>query len=593
MMIHGALVPIAYWFAFQLRFDFNVPDEFDQVLWQTLPILLVVRLASLAAFHVFSSVWHYISVSDLIAIGKATVAGTVVFGATLFVTGQGIPRSVYLIEALLSASAIAGARLATRALREARARSGSDRRRRALVVGAGAASEMLIRDLHRSGDLSYEVVGLLDDDPRKQRVRIHGVPVVGVIDDLQHVVGAMRVEEVLIAIPSADEGTRRRIAARADLAGVTIKTMPSTADLLTGRARLGQLVSAAPQNLLGRDEIQLDTALVRASLRGKRILVTGAGGSIGSELCRQIAPFGPATLVMLDRAESALFLAAGDITRMAGQLDVRSVVSDITDRRRMAEVFDRFRPEVVFHAAAYKHVSLMEEQPLEAITNNVFGTETIASMALERGVERFVMISTDKAVRPVGVMGMTKRVAEDLLLTFCNGAAPFVAVRFGNVLGSDGSVLPIFERQLAAGGPITVTDPSATRYFMLASEAAQLVLQAGTMGSGGEVFFLDMGEPVQIGQLAENFIRLSGLTPHQDIKIEVIGLRNGERLNEELVRETEEMRPSPHGKILIVQDHRRFEAARFRSDLETLRDVTAARDNDAAVAQLRRMAASY
>jgi FlaA1/EpsC-like NDP-sugar epimerase len=345
-----------------------------------------------------------------------------------------------------------------------------------------------------------------------------------------------------------------------------------------------------PEGLLGREAVRLDFDRLREELRGRRILVTG--GSIGSELCRQLAAFEPGLLVLFERAESSLYFIHLELHSRHRKLQVVPVVGDILDRQKVEEVITAYAPEVIYHAAAYKHVPLMEAHPLEAIENNVFGTETVALAARRGGVKKFVLISTDKAVRPVGVMGMTKRVAECLLLSLDGGPTTFVAVRFGNVLGSDGSVPPLFRWQIAQGGPLTVTDPEATRYFMLLSEAAQLVLQAGAMGKGGEVFFLDKGEPIRILDLAENLVRLSGLEPGQDIPIQVVGLRPGERLREALVQEQEELLPTAHDKVFMVQNHR-FDAEGFRQDLERLRRLVAARDREGAVEQLKAIAGRY
>jgi FlaA1/EpsC-like NDP-sugar epimerase len=377
---------------------------------------------------------------------------------------------------------------------------------------------------------------------------------------------------------------------------VPFKTVPALSELLQGKARIGQLQEVRPEDLLGRDSVRLDLDRLREQLQGRRILVTGAGGSIGSELCRQLAALEPELLVLFERAENSLYFVHMELQSRHRKLHVVPVVGDILDRRKVEEVITAYAPEVIYHAAAYKHVPLTEAHPLEAIQNNVFGTETVALAARRGKVKKFVLISTDKAVRPVGVMGMTKRVAECLLLSLNGGPATFVAVRFGNVLGSDGSVLPIFRWQIAQGGPLTVTDPEATRYFMLMSEAAQLVLQAGAMGKGGEIFFLDTGEPVRIMDLAESLIRLYGLEPGRDIEIQIVGLRPGERLREELVQKQEELLPTEHEKVFKVQNSRfEFEGLRahFEQDLERLRSLVEARDREGAVAMLKEMAIRY
>jgi len=355
---------------------------------------------------------------------------------------------------------------------------------------------------------------------------------------------------------------------------------------------VSQLQEVRPEDLLGRKEIQLDVEEIRRQIQDRTVLITGAAGSIGSQIACQIAPFEPATLVLLDRAESALYFAELELRRRHRKLTIVSVVGDILDRRKIEEVLDKYSPDVVYHAAAYKHVPLMEQYPLDAIENNVFGTEIVARGSRERKVKTFVLISTDKAVNPVAIMGMTKRLAECLVLSLGGASTAFVAVRFGNVLGTDGSVLPIFHWQMSRGGPITITDPGASRYFMLPSEAAQLVIEAGHMGKGGEVFFLDMGEPILISDLAENLIRLAGLEPGRDMPIEVMGLRPGERLREELILANEELLPTAHEKVLMVRNHT-FDPADFNQDLEQLRASVAERDRERSAACLREMASRY
>jgi FlaA1/EpsC-like NDP-sugar epimerase len=368
--------------------------------------------------------------------------------------------------------------------------------------------------------------------------------------------------------------------------------VPPLNELLRGKAQIGQLQQVRPEDLLGRQEIHLDFDQIRQQINGRRILVTGAAGSIGFQLSRQLATFEPDTLVLFDRAESGLYFAELELRRRHKHLRVVPVVGDILDRRKVEEVLDAYPPEVVYHTAAYKHVPLMEEHPLEAIENNVFGTEIMARASQERKVKKFVLISTDKAVNPVAIMGMTKRLAECLLFSLNGGSTAFVAVRFGNVLGTDGSVLPVFHWQISRGGPVTITDPDASRYFMLPSEAAQLVLQAGVMGNGGEVFFLDMGERIRIADLADNLIRLSGMEPGRDMPVEVMGLRPGERLREELVLASEEFIPTAHEKVFVVRNHN-FEPADFSRNFEVLRSCVQSRDRERAVMQLREMALRY
>lgn len=591
--IHVALVVFAYLLAFLLRFDLALSPERWTLFLQTLPLLVLLRMGAFARFHLYQGMWRYVSMADILAILKAVTLSSLVFlaGVLVFV-GHGFPRSVFLLDWVLCLALVGGVRLALRAIRESNSRYHLSSSGRALIVGAGDAGEMLVREIERSLTLNYEVVGLVDDDPQKQGARIHGIPVVGTIEQLPDLCRSLEVQEILIAIPSATREQKRRILERCQASGVPFKAVPGLSDLLQGKARIGQLQEVRPEDLLGREAIRLDLDRLRRELRGRRILVTGAGGSIGSELCRQLAAFEPDRLILFDRAESNLYFLELELRDAHPALPVIPVVGDLLDRQRVQEVIQAHAPDLVYHAAAYKHVPLMEAHPLEAIRNNVFGTEIVAEAARQGGVKKFVFISTDKAVRPVGIMGMTKRVAEGLLLSLNGATTTFIAVRFGNVLGSDGSVLPLFRWQIAKGGPVTVTDPEATRYFMLLSEAAQLVLQAGMLGQGGEVFFLNMGEPIRIMDLAENLIRLSRLEPGRDVPVEVIGLRPGERLREELVMEQEKLLPTEDEKVLMVRNHG-LDGAQFAQDLEVLRRLVAARDREGAVTQLKAMAGRY
>src|SRR5574341_874927 len=591
--VHVILTAAAYLLAFLLRFEFRLGPEHRELFLQTLPLVLVIRMAVFAWFHLYGGLWRYVSMQDILTILKAGTLSSALFATTvLAVFGHGFPRSIILLDWILCLALVGGVRLALRAFRESSRRYRQAVRIRALIVGAGDAGEMLVRETERNLAMNYEIVGFVDDDRKKQRRRIHGIEVVGTVDQLRHLCKAREIQELLIATPSASRDQRQRILQCCRESGVPFKSVPPLNELLQGRARIGQLEEVRPEDLLGREPVRLDRDRLREALKGKRILVTGAAGSIGSELCRQLVVFEPEALFLLDRAESGLYFIDLELKRACSSVNVVPIVGDILDRRRMEKIVRDHAPDVVYHAAAYKHVPLMEEHPLEGIANNVFGTEAVAVAAREGGVRKFVLVSTDKAVRPVGIMGMTKRIAECLLLSLNVGPTAFLAVRFGNVLGSDGSVLPLFQWQIARRGPVTVTDPEASRYFMLLSEAAQLVLQAGAMGKGGEVFFLDMGEPVKILGLAESLVRLSGLEPGKDIPIEVIGLRPGERLNEALVMEAEEVGPTEHEKISMVRNHR-FDEEAFRRDLEALRRLVAAAERDGAVAQLRAMASRY
>jgi len=593
ILAHAVLVALAYWLAFALRFEFRLlPDELSK--WsRTLPFVLVVRLLVFQWFHLYVGLWRYVSMRDIVVILKAGTLSSVILSAgILSAYGRAFPLSVLMIDWLLCLALVGGVRLTLRVVRESQRRGRSGEGRRALIVGAGDAGEMLLRELGRSSVLEYDILGFVDDEPAKQHMRIHDIEVIGTVDQLDTLTRSLQVQEILIAIPSAIGEERRRILDRCRASRVPFRTVPPLDELLSGRAQISQLQEVRPEDLLGRKEIRLDFEEIRHQINGRRVLITGAAGSIGSQLSRQLATFEPETLVLFDRAESGLYFAELELRRLHKDLRIVPVVGDILDRRKVEEILDAHTPEVVFHTAAYKHVPLMEEHPLEAIENNVFGTEIVARASQERKVKRFVLISTDKAVNPVAIMGMTKRLAECLLLSLHGLSTAFVTVRFGNVLGTDGSVLPIFHWQMSRGGPVTVTDPSASRYFMLPSEAAQLVLQAAAMGRGGEVFLLDMGEPIRIVDLAENLIRLSGLEPGRDIPIEVMGLRPGERLREELVLANEQLLPTAHEKVFMVRNHS-FDSGDFRRDFELLRSWVQSRDRVRAVPHLRDMASRY
>jgi FlaA1/EpsC-like NDP-sugar epimerase len=600
---HAALISAAYALAYLLRFDLRVPDEEVRRFFQTLPLLLLIRLTVYARFRLYEGMWRFVSVHDVVAILIATTVSSLIFmaaGVVLAFLGQGFPRSIFILDWILCVALVGGARIMLRSIREfvlvdtkdeAGDGDGSEAKK-AVIVGAGEAAERLIRYIKASPLLDYRIVGLVDDDARTQQRRIHDIKVIGTVEQLPFLCSSLDVQEVLIAIPSAAPEERRRIVERCREAGVPIKTVPSTQELISGDARIGQLEEIDPEFLLGRDPVSVNLEQLSSEIGGRSILVTGAGGSIGSELCRQLASFKPDKLVLYERAESNLYFVNLDLRQQHPDVQVVPVVGDILDEQKFASVLKEHQPTIVYHAAAYKHVPLMEDHPIEAIENNVLGTSTVAATSAKHGVEKFVLISTDKAVNPVGIMGMTKRVAESVLLGLSGGPTTFVSVRFGNVLGSDGSVLPLFRWQMAMGGPITITHSEATRYFMLLSEAAQLVLQAGAIGSDGDMFFLDMGDPVRIVDLAENLIRLSGLAPGRDVPLEIVGLRPGERLVEELLVETEKLQKSEHEKIFLA-NKMGFDRDCFREDFEALRWKVWQRDEAGAIQRLRVMAARY
>ena len=563
VVAHVLLVPLAYYAAYAIRFDFRVPPAELRAFWATLPYLLAIRLAVFARYGLFRGYWRHVGLRDLVDLGVATTLSTALFVGFLFVFGWpgALPRSVFVLDWLSVVFLSGGLRFVARAFREGQLpMQGIRGTRRTLLIGAGEAAEMLLRQVQHDGGGrdALGVVGLVDDNPETHGRALHGVPVLGGIVDLEELVHRHRIQLIVIAIRSATAEQMRRIVQRCTTTGTEFKIIPSLQDLLDGRAAIGQLREVEIEDLLGREPVHLDLAQVRADLEGRSVLITGAGGSIGSELARQIVRFRPARLVLLERAESPLYFVNLEVsaTGAAGGTDVVPVIANITNPERLNEIFETYQPDYVFHAAAYKHVPLMEDSVFEAAWNNVIGTLRVAQQAVRHGATKFVMISTDKAVNPTSMMGATKRIAERIVLELpaLRGGTDFRVVRFGNVLGSDGSVVPLFKRQLAAGGPLTVTHPQVQRYFMTIPEAVELVLTAAALpAAAGRISILEMGNPVRILDLAEQLIRLCGLEPYKDIQIVFTGLRPGEKLNEELTGDGELSIPTSSEKIRLVE----------------------------------------
>jgi FlaA1/EpsC-like NDP-sugar epimerase len=539
--------------AFLLRFDLRMPPAYLWHLAYALPIWIVVKSVVFRVAKLDRGWWRYVSVANLLRIVVGNFASSVLSCiAILFIAPAGFPRSIYLLDLMICFLATAGIRVLVRMTAEAMSQGrNSATEKQTLVYGAGDAGVILLREIQKNPKLPYRVRGFLDDRPDKKGVRILGAPVLGGGDQVDPLVTKHNIDIVLIAIPSATGTEMTRILERCHAAGVECKTVPGLGEVMEEGGLAGQIREVAVEDLLGRNPVRLEENQIRATLEGKVVLVTGAAGSIGSELCRQIARFHPAGIVGFEIAESPLFEIDREMRQAFPQTPFYPEIGSIQNRTRLDEVLRQYSPSVVYHAAAYKHVPLMEAHVFEAIENNVFGTYNVAIAAAEHGVEDFVMISSDKAVRPTNVMGATKRVAELLLLGLQNGRTKYVAVRFGNVLGSNGSVIPIFKKQIAAGGPVTVTHPDMRRFFMTIPEACQLVLQAAAIGEGGQICVLDMGELVKIVDLARNLILLSGLRPDEDIKIEFTGMRPGEKLYEELSTLLEDTAPTAHEKIRI------------------------------------------
>ncbi len=548
----AVLVALTYYASFLLRLDSNLDAANRSLFWQTLPLVLLIKLVLSYQCGLMHGWWRYVGMSDLLDISKASFISSVLIFSLVegILRLKGYPRSVILIDLFLTIMALGGARFVVRAYTE-RARSYGTQRN-TLIVGAGEAGSAIVRELKQNSGLNYNPVGFVDDDLSKKGVKIHGVRVLGSTDALHDLVLRYRVACVMIAIPRAKGRLVERIIAKCRECKVDFKILPPIGELINRPVSLSQVRQLRVEDLLEREPVSLNLDQIRGRLAGNVLLITGAGGSIGSELARQAASLSPRQLVLLDRSENDLFKLGNELSRTFPELDYVPVVGDIQDVSLLRDVFATHRPQSVFHAAAYKHVPMMERNCFQAITNNIFGTYNVAQLARQYRVQDFVLISSDKAVNPTNIMGVTKRVAELIMQGLQDNGTRFMAVRFGNVLGSNGSALPLFEQQIAAGGPVTVTHPDARRYFMTIPEAVQLVLQASSMGQGGEIFVLDMGEPVRILDLVRNLIRLSGFEPDRDIKIDFVGLRPGEKLFEELKLEGEDIQATAHEKIRVL-----------------------------------------
>ena len=551
--VHDLLmIPLAWLGAYVLRFNLEaVPDWFWEQALNSLLLVIPVQAAVFWLFGLYRGVWRFASLPDMIRIGKAVFSGLLIITVLLWLTRNfsGVPRSVPVLYGILLMIFLSLPRMVYRFIKDQGSRSASAQR--VLIVGAGSAGEMLARDLLRDPQRAYLPLAFVDDDPAKRGREIHGVRVLGECRKLPRIARKLAVDLVMLAVPSADKAQMQRIIDYVEETGLPFRTVPPLKELMSGNVRVDQLREVSIEDLLGRDPVALDWQAIREGLEGKAVLVTGAGGSIGSELCRQLAALGVSRLVLAENSEFNLFRIENELREHDPQLALHPHLADVTDARVVDLLFRKYRPQVVFHAAAYKHVPLLEHQLREAMHNNVLGTRNVALAADHWQAEEFVLISTDKAVNPANIMGASKRAAE----IYCQNlndrsGTSFITVRFGNVLGSTGSVVPLFKEQIKKGGPVRVTHPDIERYFMTTREACQLIMQASVLGQGGEIFVLDMGQPVRIQYLAEQLIRLSGKKPGEDIAIEYIGLRPGEKLYEELFHEQESLQPTAHEKIL-------------------------------------------
>ena len=582
--------------AFLLRFDFSLPPAYLRHLAYAFVIWILIKVAVFRVLKLGQGWWRYVSVVDLILVAAGNLAGSALgYVAIRLFAPRGFPRSIYVLDLMICLLATSGLRVLFRLTAEAMAHAhsgGHPAGKHTLIYGAGNAGVTLLREIQTNPKLAYRVYGFLDDRPDKKKARILGVPVLGGGDEAKTLVVKHDVDTILIAIPSATGPTMTRILQLCQAAGADCKTVPGLGEVIEERGLVGQIRNVAVEDLLGRSPVRLEHTEISARLSAKTVLVTGAAGSIGSELCRQIARFRPAAIIGFDCAETGLFHIEQEMARSFPDIVFRPEIGSIQNPRRLTEVFQRYNPSIVYHAAAYKHVPLMESHVFEAVENNIFGTLNLALAAAGNSVEDFIMISSDKAVRPTNIMGATKRMAELVIRSLQNGGVKYVSVRFGNVIGSNGSVVPTFKEQIARGGPVTVTHPEMRRYFMTIPEACQLVLQASALGNGGEIFVLDMGEPVKILDLARNLILLSGLQPDKDIKIEFTGIRPGEKLYEELNLSDESMLPTRHEKIKVFAGAA-LSAHAMESCLDVLRDTCERRDLPQLVLLLKAIVPDY
>jgi FlaA1/EpsC-like NDP-sugar epimerase len=611
LLLDAALFAASLVSAFLLRFNFDLPGEAAGNMMQLLPFALLLKLLVFYLFDAYRGMWRYFSIRDFMDIVKAaSVSSLILIAAILFVHRfSGFSRAVFIIDWFLTIIFLSSLRLSIRlvihyfsnvAAGESsggffRFLKSGGKQKKLLILGAGDCGEKIYREIRDNAHLRYHVGGFLDDDPGKVGRQIHGVPVLGALSDLKWIVTRHKIEEVLIAIPSASAKQMRKIVESVKSLGIPSKTLPSMGELIDGKVSVKAIRDVAYRDLLGREVIRLEEEEIGRYLGGADVLVTGAGGSIGAELCRQICRFHPKTLVLFERAESPLYEIDIELKKSFPDARIVPMLGDIRDRGQLDHAFKKGHPTTVFHAAAYKHVPMMELQPWKAVKNNILGTRNLVLAANDHKVERFVLVSTDKAVRPTNVMGATKRVAELIVQNqnHCGiSGTRFMIVRFGNVVGSVGSVVPLFRKQIEQGGPVTVTHPEMMRFFMTIPEACQLILQSGAMGQGGEIFILDMGTPIRIADIARDLIRLSGLEPGVDIDIEYIGLRPGEKLYEELITEGEGIVPTRHEKILVLRGAS-CDAGMLDGKIEELRDLSFAQEAAAIRAKIKELVTEY
>ena len=603
LLLDFVAISISYYAANLVRFDFKISDAQHLSILKTLPMILTVKLFFFFLFNLYRGMWRFTSIRDVANIFSASLVSFCFIVGILLLYNRfiGFSRSVFVIDLCFTILTISGLRLMVRMFFENysnlpfKDEEEEPKPKRLLIIGAGAMGEKIFRLIKDSAGKKYDVVGFLDDHPVKIGKLIHGVKVLGKICDIRSIGEKVAADEALIAITTATSEEMRSIVRHCKRGGMPFKTLPGPDEMINGNYSIGSIREVSYSDLLGRQDVKLDEARIGKYIEGHVVLVTGAGGSIGSELCRQICRFKPSRILLYERAESPLYEIDLELRTHFKGFDIIPILADIQNMTQLERVFEDYRPAIVFHAAAYKHVPMLEFHAWKAVRNNILGTFNLSECATKFDVDRFVFVSTDKAVRPTNVMGATKRIAEILIQNqeaYKNCRTKFMIVRFGNVVGSAGSVLPLFKRQIEKGGPVTVTHPEVTRYFMTIPEAAQLILQAGAMGEGGEIFILDMGDPIKIDHIARDLIRLSGLEPDKDIKIDYVGLRPGEKLYEELITEGEGIVKTDHKKIMVLRgSHQNLLV--LNGNIGKLADLAEEQDAEAIIERLKQIVPEY
>jgi FlaA1/EpsC-like NDP-sugar epimerase len=590
---NGAIVCAAYLGAFHIRFEFNLPPYYLLLFLDTLPFLLIIKIVVYHYFGLYSGLWKYVSMEDLWQILKANVVSSVAFLIFIVFTHGlvGFPRSVFILDWILCVGMIAGARFLSRGIREKNLLvSVKADKIKAVIIGAGETGMVILRELRKNDEI--EVVGFVDDDPMKKGMSLHGKKVLGSRADICQIVQGRRITQIILAIPSANGKTVREIISLCQFPGVSIKIVPGLQEIFSGEMEI-KPKDVHPEDLLGRETTVIDKTEIRASVEGKVALVTGAAGSIGSEIVRQLAQFSPRRIVLIDHNENDLYFLERELENHKQKIPVSVFAADFKDISVLKHVFTSERPQIVFHAAAFKHVPLMEKNPASAVNNNIIGSRNIMYASAHYGVEKFVLISSDKAVNPTNVMGATKRVTEMIMQAKAQKSrTQFMAVRFGNVIGSKGSVVPLFMKQIEEERRVTITHPEARRFFMSVKEAVQLVLQAAVIGKGGEIFVLDMGEQINITDFAKNLIALSGFKPEKDVAIEYIGLRPGEKLYEEALHDTERDQATRHEKIFVAQPAD-YDIKKLSRQVKELEKLAGSMQNALIISKLREIVPSY